>query len=628
MRSKTLGVWLVVSCSIGGALAGCGGGDDEPTLTCGEGTQQQGQQCVARGAGAAGGAGAAQAGAAGKGQAGKSGAGGNAAGSAGKAGAPQGGGAGMAGSAGSAGKASSAPTFGGVTAVAPISTSGLLVTWAPATDDVSAAIKLKYNVYVAAKSGAQTFATPTTTSAPGATSVEVNSGLTADTTYFVVVRAVDEAGNEDTNTKEKSGATKADTSAPTFAGVVSAVPAGAGAVTLTWAAAADDLTPPEGIVYYAYWADAAGTQAFAAPAAVSDPGATSVVVSGLPAPDAPYFFVVRARDAAGNLDQNKKELTAKSGPDTTAPTFAGCATASALDATSATLTWKPGVDDMTLAKDLKVNVYASTTPGAQDFKAPQGSFVGGTSGVVTGLKASTTYYFVCRAADASGNEESNKTERSAKTLDDATPPTFKGLSKISLPTVSTMDLEWEAATDDKTAQAEIVYEVFEATAAGAQDFTKPALAVSTPGATKLTVSNLKSATTYYFVVRARDKAGNRDTNTVERSDATFVSLKTDVQPALTDSCAIEGCHSNNNPQNMLTLTKGFSYASMVNVPAAEKPAEMRVAPGSPDTSYLYKKIIGSSDIVGLPMPLAPAPPLLPAQKEAIRLWILQGAQNN
>ncbi|MCC6646424.1 MAG: fibronectin type III domain-containing protein [Polyangiaceae bacterium] len=622
MKSKSFGVWLAVACAVSGAAAGCGGGEDEQGLTCGEGTVQKDQRCVASGPGAAGSAGAAQAGAAGSAQAGKAGAAGSVAGAAGTSA------AGASGAAGAGGKASSAPTFGGVTAVAPISPTGLLIAWAPATDDVSVAIKIKYNVYVASAAGGQTFSAPTATSAPGATSLELSAGLTADTPYFVVVRAVDEAGNEDTNTKEKSATTKADTAAPTFAGAVSAASADAGAVTLTWAAGTDDLTPPEGLVYYAYAADATGAQSFTAPAAVSEPGATSVVVTGLSTPDAPYFFVVRARDAAGNLDANTKEVTAKAGPDTTAPTFSGCASATTLDAGSVSVTWKPGADDTTSAKNLKVNVYAATASGAQDFSTPQGTFVGGTSGVVTGLKSATSYFFVCRAADASGNEEKNKQERSAKTLEDNTPPTFKGLAKISNLTASSVDLEWEAATDDKTAPADLVYDVFQATAAGTEDFTKPPLATSAPGATTLTVPNLKSATTYYFVVRARDKAGNRDTNTVEKSESTFVSLKTDVQPFLTDTCASDGCHSNNNPQATLTLTKGFSYASMVGVASVEKPAELRVAPGDPSKSYLYKKATGSVDIVGQAMPPGAAPPLTAPQKELLRLWIVQGAPNN
>lgn len=633
---------LVLACVSATAVAvGCGGGD---SVTCGSGTVQQDDQCVGV-APAAGGGGGAAGGAAGTGGGGASAGKGGAAGSAGTAGAAGGsggstGGAGGAGgaagtagsagatggSAGAAGGTSSAPTFAGVTAVSPSSATSLTVAWAPGKDDVSLPAKLTYNVYVATASGMQNFKTPTVKSPPGATSVDITTGLTMNTEYFVVVRAVDEAGNEDQNKAEKSGKTSADTKAPTFAGVTGAMPSGASSVKLTWAAGSDDLTKPEGLVYAAYWATDTGQQDFNKPAALSEPGATSVEVTGLPDPNANFFFVVRARDAAGNEEENAKELSGKTGPDTTAPTFAGCTSAKVVDASSIDVTWKSATDDTTPGPAITYKVWASKTPGGQDFaSAPSATFTGGTTGVVTGLTSATKYYLVCRAGDASGNTDTNKTERSATTLDDSTPPVFEGLKTIDNVTTTSADLSWTDAVDDKSPAKDIVYEVYQATSAGQQVFSTPGF-ITKAGVTKASLTGLTPGTTYYWVVRAKDKAGNKDTNTNEKSGATLVSFKTNIQPIFTKNCVTE-CHGGTTPLQNMNLSPGFAYSNIVGVDSLEKPGMPRVKAGDAAGSYLYAKVVGDVAIItGSPMPASASLPT--SDKDLIKNWINQGALNN
>lgn len=99
------------------------------------------------------------------------------------------------------------------------------------------------------------------------------------------------------------------------------------------------------------------------------------------------------------------------------------------------------------------------------------------------------------------------------TTADAVVPTFNGVS-VAVPSAvgGYVTLSWDAATDNVTASNALVYDISVATAAGASfaaTYTTPA------GATSYTVSGLTNNTDYYFVVRARDAAGNRDTNIVE-----------------------------------------------------------------------------------------------------------------
>jgi hypothetical protein len=76
-------------------------------------------------------------------------------------------------------------------------------------------------------------------------------------------------------------------------------------------------------------------------------------------------------------------------------------------------------------------------------------------------------------------------------------------------------LNWNAAADDVTPAGDIVYDVFHSTKAGGEDLASPTYTTER-GATSLTTPLLASDDNHYFVVRARDFAGNRDANEVER----------------------------------------------------------------------------------------------------------------
>jgi hypothetical protein len=105
---------------------------------------------------------------------------------------------------------------------------------------------------------------------------------------------------------------------------------------------------------------------------------------------------------------------------------------------------------------------------------------------------------------------------------DGTPPTFAGLSSATtcIPGPSggrsaSYTLRWDAATDDVTPQRKIVYDIYQATSAGGEDFSSPTY-TARHGATSFSTPPLPADESFYFVVRARDRAGNRDSNKVER----------------------------------------------------------------------------------------------------------------
>jgi hypothetical protein len=106
---------------------------------------------------------------------------------------------------------------------------------------------------------------------------------------------------------------------------------------------------------------------------------------------------------------------------------------------------------------------------------------------------------------------------------DHTPPTFAGLNSavtcipgpIGGGRTTSYHLSWDPATDNATPSSAIVYDIYQATSAGGEDFSAPTY-TTRPGATSFDTPELATDQLFYFVVRARDQAGNRDSNTVER----------------------------------------------------------------------------------------------------------------
>jgi hypothetical protein len=109
--------------------------------------------------------------------------------------------------------------------------------------------------------------------------------------------------------------TASDTAAPTFAGLQTAFactpgPQRPGETTpfrLSWQPASDNATPGSEIIYDVYLATTPGGESFSTPTWTTAPGATSFETPGLPSHGS-FYFVVRARDSAGNGDHNTTEI--------------------------------------------------------------------------------------------------------------------------------------------------------------------------------------------------------------------------------------------------------------------------------------------------------------------------------
>jgi hypothetical protein len=109
-------------------------------------------------------------------------------------------------------------------------------------------------------------------------------------------------------------AAQRDRTAPVFAGLRSATtcipgPVGDGRTSiyhLVWVAARDSVTPRRRLGYLVFQTTSSGGESYSRPSYTTPLGATSFATPPLSS-NVSYYFVVRARDAAGNIDHNRQE---------------------------------------------------------------------------------------------------------------------------------------------------------------------------------------------------------------------------------------------------------------------------------------------------------------------------------
>lgn len=530
---------------------------------------------------------------------------------------------------GGAGGETAVAGFDGIQAAAPVSTTALLAAWIPADD-----ARVSYHVYVATEEDAFNYSTPQA-EAPAGASTLVVPGLEEGATYFVKVHAVVD-GKDVENDAVAEVTLVEDTEPPTFAGVESAEPEDDASVLLSWEPATDDHTPEGALVYLVYAAESEEELDLRAPTTVSLPGATSAVVR-LPRAETGYVFVVRASDAAGNIDDNERLAESDSGSDRRPPVFSGCKAAVARTASSLAVSWDPATDDLEETANIRYKIYASESPTDFNFASADAMVTGETSAIVPNLERATKYYVVCRAEDAGGNEDENFRLQSATTKADDVPPEFDGNVNLVTLGATTLEISWTEATDNQTAEKDIVYDVYLASEddPSTLDLVNDVFQSSAPGATSMTVEGLDPNTAYFVFLSARDDGDNRSELGSSLAVTTNVSFSVNVMGIIAQKgCASMNCHTGAAPSSSLNLSStALAYAQLVDVATASGLGAgfTRVAPNDPENSHLIHRIKGTGPVD--PNNLAARMPqdgnlLSEQQISTIELWIAQGAENN
>jgi hypothetical protein len=483
------------------------------------------------------------------------------------------------------------PVFAGVSSASTTSDTRIALTWDPASDDVTAPERISYVVYASKKSHAQDFSKPFAI-VPAGSGGALMSQLDPGAPYFFVVRARDEAGNEDKNTKE-STATTTDMGAPRFAGIIGWQAKTAHTILASWRNAKDLGTPAEKLVYRVYVSDTHGMQDFKTPLLETKPGELSAVIDHLD-PQAPtiqldpqttYYAVVRAVDAEGNEDDNTVELAATT-LEGVLPIFSGARLAAA-EPGGIRLYWapandlQPGPDGKptgTEAANIVYEVFQGTQSGGEDLSKP--SYVSSPAALdflVTQVKPGQRYYFIVRALDSAGNDDGNTVEVSAQAVapTDTTSPAFAGVTSVVGTSPSVLKVSWAQASDPPNAASTITYDVYYADRAKGEDFSAPSFSTA-PGATSAEIVGLQPGDTRFVVVRARDAVGNELSNSTEMSGTTL-ALVADTKPPVFTGGVTVAVPSEGNPfaldVSWAAATDDLSTAANIRYHVCAEPVE-------------------------------------------------------
>ena len=300
----------------------------------------------------------------------------------------------------------SAPT--GLTATAS-SSSSIGLTWSAVTPPANCTIN-SYSVY------GGTTANPTTLIASGLTGTTYsNTGLTASTTYYYVVKAVDADGTSAASAQAQA-TTLANTSCsavPTAPGGLTATASSSSAIGLSWSTD----TPPANCTISSYSVYGSTTSGFT-------PGSGNLIASGLTgtsysdtglSASTTYYFVVEAVDSFGtsaaSTQQSATTQAASSGTEIVAIAAGGPAESNASggdDSFVADEDFSGGGDNSHVTATINL-----TQPGAN--AAPMGVYQYGRAGAFTytipGLTAGSTYSVLLQFAEtyftAAGSREFN-----------------------------------------------------------------------------------------------------------------------------------------------------------------------------------------------------------------------------
>ncbi|MGB5502966.1 MAG: CHRD domain-containing protein [Polyangiales bacterium] len=100
------------------------------------------------------------------------------------------------------------PVFSGAVGTNKVSGESASLRWNAATDNITADSDIQYLIYLASSAGAQDYSWPTLVTKPGEIQPTL-AGLSAGKDYYVVVNAMDQSGNIDTNNVEVVASTYA-----------------------------------------------------------------------------------------------------------------------------------------------------------------------------------------------------------------------------------------------------------------------------------------------------------------------------------------------------------------------------------------------------------------------------------
>ncbi|KJD34629.1 hypothetical protein PK35_02300 [Tamlana nanhaiensis] len=362
------------------------------------------------------------------------------------------------------------------------------------------------------------------------------TGLTEGTTYNIIVRAFDAAGNESEDSNIESFITLDSTtpSTPTNLTVSNITETTA---DLNWTAATDNIA----VTGYKLYLNGVLRETLN--------NITSYTLTNLTAASN-YSVYITAIDAFNNESTASNTVTFST-VDTTPPTSPINLVANTISETTATLSWTASSDNVGVTG---YNVYNNNT-----LVATLGTVL---TYNLTNLTTNATYNFTVTAFDAAGNESGNSNSVSFTTID-STPPAAPINLVASNITETSADLNWTASTDNV---AVVGYNLY----------VNNAFIETLSNTNSYILNDLTTATTYSVNITAIDASGNEsnssNTETFTTTDITpptspinlTVSNITETTSYLnwdnaTDNVAVTGYNIYNNTTLLATTGTTSNY---------------------------------------------------------------------
>ncbi len=322
--------------------------------------------------------------------------------------------------------------------------SSINVSWTSPGDDnasgTAASYDLRYSTSTITSgnfsSATQVTGEPTPSVAGSSESMTV-SGLSVSTTYYFAIKTSDEVPNTSSISNVPSLATTAtpDTTAPSAVSDLVLSGPSNNAMTVSWTSPGDDNSTGTATSYDLRYSTSAITSGnFSSATAVTGEPTPSVAgssesmnVSGL-SPSTTYFFAIKTSDEVPNTSSisNVPSLATTATPDTTAPSAVSDLVLSGPSNNAMTVSWtSPGDDNSTgtaTSYDLRYSTSAITSGNFSSATTvtgePTPSVAGSSESMtVSGLSASTTYFFAIKTSDAAPNQSDISNVASVATLD-------------------------------------------------------------------------------------------------------------------------------------------------------------------------------------------------------------------
>ncbi len=374
-------------------------------------------------------------------------------------------------------------------------------------------IPVEYRVYRSTTSRGQNFSDPlASVSKTSFTDRSVQDGII----YYYVVRSVDAAGNEDSNTDEIAVVSR-DLTPPGPVVEVVAFPRQDG-IGIGWLPPGSNVEDPvlsrqmraDVDHYNVYWNTYEGFKPD--PSRMISTTDTYVVHRDVVDGET-YYYVVRAVDAAGNENKDDARTSASAVADISPPGPPANLRTYRLEDGRVMLDWDAPAGEA----PYRYNIYRSGSPNSQSFRVPFAQVFDKTEWIDENVSHGNRYYYVVRSADFLLNEEKNTMEVWNVSEDRMPPGPPTGLQVKQLPMGDLM-VNWtkpEPLTTSlraREADLAVLYRVYSSTTPGGQNFSRP---IAETTLTYIIDKGLRDGTTYYYVVRAVDSAGNEDDNRFE-----------------------------------------------------------------------------------------------------------------